>query len=613
MSDEKDDAHASAKKGPRPAPEKEARFSLPDLPEDRELSALLERWTAPEPSESLDLRVLASYRREIRPPSLWVRLKRGLRSGKAPDVAAGGTASRRWAFVSAVSVLMAVVVFSVRPRAASAARVLESARAAEHEALSSPGLVSHRVLTIEARRQPDQALISRARVEVWRKGPSGQKTRRLYDQSGTLIAGEWTAPDGSRTLYRRGQPSAHESAAPSAMSFDDAWRWEPSAQDFMRLARGVEGTSVRDDGESFVLSYRPTPAGGRATILVEARLTVRKQGWRAVEQSLVVREAEEVREYRTVEGRFDRVPEATAAARFEPEPELTGAPPKPAPLPRLPAPARPALNTLILEQLELQAWYRLHQADVCLGEAGSVTRTAEGLQIRAAVDSEARRRLLQEGLRALAERPGVEVAVSSRTEEAGALGATTAAEGKSDPPLATSPAYQRVKTHLLAQIADRHKVSDEQLEHAVRQLAVWTLERSAHRVTEARAIEHLLSRWPPHAVRALGLDSQATWHVMLAQHAREIEQQSELLRLQLQPVFFPAAAVDSDPGSTIASASDLAAVVARLVEQVGREDQSLRAAFLSAEPTGQLAELGPSFAGTVQLARRLSSPQAMGK
>ena len=69
----------------------------------------------------------------------------------------------------------------------------------------------------------------------WHTRGSNATARRLYDERGQLIAGDWRRSDGVQTIYHHAaRPKLHrmpERLAMTRLSFDAMWQLEPSAKE----------------------------------------------------------------------------------------------------------------------------------------------------------------------------------------------------------------------------------------------------------------------------------------------------------------------------------------------------------------------------------------------
>src|SRR5262249_39641760 len=147
--------------------------------------------------------------------------------------------------------------------------------------------------------------------EVWQSADRGLMARRLYDEQGKLIAGDWRKQDGTQTLYHHGgqprlqirragspdgQPGSGASSQSAIRNVDDAWLLSPSANDFHSLV-DTGRANVEDRGDFYIISaqsadlaQRAEPgAGSQEPGIIKATLTLSKADLHATELTLVVR------------------------------------------------------------------------------------------------------------------------------------------------------------------------------------------------------------------------------------------------------------------------------------------------------------------------------------
>jgi DNA-directed RNA polymerase specialized sigma24 family protein len=484
-----------------------------------------------------------------------------------------------------VTLVIALTLWATLPwhgRAASASELLRTTRASEQVLLATPNVVLHRLLLLEERRPPARTVLSRRRVEVWQNGARGLVVRRLYNESSRLTAGEWTGPDGSRTMYRPGAPPRALSRAVTAQLTDPEaiWGWEPSARHFTELAGAAASITVENRSDDYLLRYKneaPEAAG-----VIEATLTIRKTEMRAVAQTLLVRADHEMREYAFMETAVANVQASSVPARtFELEPELLGrALPVDAPLPAVErshaVPSR--LSPDETNRLELDALFALHRLETCLVNPAALSRTADGgLHASGAARDEGCRARVIGRLAAFGRAPGLSVDI--------ALAAA---------PAISSPIADRAALHQLPAyraLIDRFRqasgTSTEAVEAAVddsaRTFGAWALERSASALAHARELERLTNAWMPERLGTLDVDRMTMWLDVVRDHARHLRRESVELRQQLETLFgidmAPSTAAAEWTVSEIRGADDVPAAVASLVALAASHDAAIRQLF----------------------------------
>jgi DNA-directed RNA polymerase specialized sigma24 family protein len=489
-----------------------------------------------------------------------------------------------------LALMAAVWILRSQAPAVSAAELLRRSAERETAVLSAPDVAVRRVVRVEERRRGDARLVDRRRVEVWRTGGGRVQAKRAYGVGGQLLAGEWTGADGSRTVYRTGRapetdraPATARDAARTAADVLDRreiWRLEPSAEAFTALVpEPHRDTAVRvdDSRTAYVVRYdAPTAQPSPAAQLLSASLTMSKAELHAFEARLIVRHPDGEREYRLIEGEIESVPAAQVAPGvFQPEPDLLGRPAAPAAPPPRPKPAlAPPLD---MDRLELLTSRELYRRGLWLGQRSELTRTPAGeLLARATVSSEERKQVLLRELAGLDPRVRLEVEVAALSPEAGArLDDVASVDARS------LPAYEAFRAHFLRQLGQQRPSDDTSaaVKEAVRDIATWVLGQVARRAEHVRALETLTARWPETRLRSLEADAIVTWQWMIQGHGRAIEQDTSLLRVQLEPALAKDDSPASSPVPQVSRVEDVPPAVRRLVELVQAQDAELHAAF----------------------------------
>jgi hypothetical protein len=512
----------------------------------------------------------------------------------------------------------------------SAAELLQASSQAEAARLPQPGFVAHRVYTIHRRYLPAALPVSTQRVELWIEPTTRVKARRVFDDRQRLLAGEWTAPDGSRIVYEQGKAPRHERAGePKPLTADTIWRWDPSAADFSDLAGRAERIHARATDSGFQLAI-----GEASGPLAEAELSLDKNHV-PLGQRIVLREGSRTIEFQTARGGADDLADARAVrAAFEPEAELLPAAPLPLgdvvpPAPRVaaapaPAAAPPVLSAVALSGLELQALYRLSRLGPCLTAPGEIQRMPAGqLSVALEVATAACRAEAQRDLDSLAATPGVRVDITVAEASAappstepipidalpGAAGASGATGVLADDALARIPVYADLfefyARHELRDRATGARDVDATVNPMVRRLVSWALARSAHARENTRAMRQLADRWSPETLQALGLDPTAMWRAMVRDHARVVAQDAEILLAQLQPVMRTGGRLPDEATAVpaIRTLADAHRAIADLSEAVTTVDAALQA-LLSPAPRAAASTPGAA-PDTAAVARQL--------
>src|SRR6266496_1063530 len=358
-----------------------------------------------------------------------------------------------WARPATVTILLAVLLmvafFALRRSPVTpltATQLLDQAVRQEEMLAARTDQVLHRTISLEERRVAQSSngaqtpacvdcpgeLLARHRIEVWQSAEKGITARRLYDENGALVAGDWRRSDGVQTIYHHGarpqlKPAPDKRPATS-VSFDQVWQLSPSAKEFTSLVANAGPALVEERSNAYVLSAESassvsTGSGSdRVPVsLIRATLTLSKSDLHPIEETLLITQGSETREYHFLETSFDRrPPSAVAPAVFEPEAELLSSAKPVTPDSKLETPSSLPLTPypfMATAELEVEVLRLLSQAGADLGEQISVTRTSNGLlSVQGIVDTEKRKGEILRALSSVSSNPAVRVDVKSVAE-----------------------------------------------------------------------------------------------------------------------------------------------------------------------------------------------------
>jgi RNA polymerase sigma factor (sigma-70 family) len=497
----------------------------------------------------------------------------------------------------AVLVVAALLFTKLYVPTVSAAELLRRAAAAEDSNGLDTGQVQHRTVFVEEARADGRGAVTRRRVETWQGGASGIRLRRLYDEQGRLVAGEWTKSDGTSTLYRKGSgPSESGAATPAELlSNGEVWRIDPSAANFKSLAPGDEGLKVDDKFGAYVVG-RELSSDGEG--LRGASLWLNKSDLHAFRMTLVVRRGGEAFEYRLIEGGLERkrageVPPAV----YQLEPELSGTNRTTQGLrdgaksqggettqhPSVVTNHHPAASA----ELEVEVAYLLNRIKANLGEQVSMGRTTGGaLRVEALVESEGRKEIILRALGPVLNNPAVVVDVSTvvealaRRERERAAGQDRLTEREVVVGAGRIPADAELRAHFAARLAD-----GERVDAAIKQFAARAMNHSRQALLHASALRQMVGRFTPEEVRALDTGARDKWLSMVREHAGAYKREVTALRAQLSSVFGAQGAGGGEAGGAPKQAAE------RLLQLSYAQDGTVRSAFTISEGAGSAAAI----------------------
>jgi RNA polymerase sigma factor (sigma-70 family) len=516
------------------------------------------------------------------------------------------------------AVMLASVVLYLRTPTPliTAADLLGRSSAAEEAIAARIDQVQHRTVNLEER-SASGTLISSRRVDVWQSAQRGISARRLYDEKGSLIAGDWRRADGVQTLYShssrpRIKPVPEKQASVAALlNFENAWQFLPSAKDFTSLVGRAENARVEERASDYLISYSRDESGGQADGVLKVALVLSRADLHATEQMFTLRKGNEVREYRMMETSFERRPAAAAEPKvFEPEAELsstaassTGANkssitpgPQPVPLPEA------ATRDLEVEVLRL-----LSETKADLGEQVSLTRTAEGkLLVQGIVETSKRKAEILHALKPVTSNPSLRVEISSVSEALGrqkpSASNATSVRQVEVPQGSTIPVDRDLREYFSSK-----GISNDRIDEEIRQYSNRVLSRSRQALRHAWALKRLAERFTPEDLKALSAEARAKWLRMIREHAQGFQQETEQLRLELQPIFFRSGASSGPKDEMeISNESDFIRALARLAEVASANDEAMRSAFTISAGSGAF-----SIIKTTQFSRSVASAEKL--
>ncbi|HKZ78128.1 MAG TPA: sigma-70 family RNA polymerase sigma factor, partial [Pyrinomonadaceae bacterium] len=525
------------------------------------------------------------------------------------------------ALVAVVLIVGALLIYRQIPTPpVSAADLLQKATASEEAIANNPDQVLHRTVRVEEKSATGQ-LIATRRVEIWHSAEKEITARRLYDENGSLIAGDWRRADGVQTIYHHGSRPRLQIRNPQSAirNFEDVWQLDPTAKEFTLLIGGSQNAQAQATDNTYLISY--SDANMAAPGLVKTSLVLARTDLHAIEQTLVVRQGNEVREYRFVETSFERrSPSSVAPAVFEPEPALingdgvTGRRGEGETIPaspNLPVPPSPVLAT---PELELQVLKQLNSADAFYGEQISLTRTPEGrLRVQGIVETEKRKTEILQSLASLKRNPAVQIQVETAAEAADrqARQAATSTgptqigsvEGDARSPI---PAAPELRAYF-----SRQGISGEALDDEVRRLADRVMGRTRQARRHALALNQIAQRFSADDLQALDVESRNQWRAMISQHARAAQQELEALRRELIPIFPSVSSEEADAGIEVAGDADFSRAGKRLFELTSAVDEAVGRSFSiyasgKASTPVKTSQFSRSLRSATRLAQRIN-------
>src|SRR6266536_507796 len=508
-----------------------------------------------------------------------------------------------------------------------AADLLQRAAAAENVVASRRDQVLHRTITLEERSVPGaiatgSELIASRKIEIWQSAEKGITARRLYDEKNQLVTGDWRRNDGVQTIYHhssqksevRRQKSEGSGVQNPIRNLDDVWQLDPSANSFSSLIADAP-TRVEDRGNVYVIfaeSVKSADASAVSTAsgsdrvsgpvstesgsdrvsgsILKATLILNRSDLHPVEQTLVITQGNETREYRFIATAFEqKAPNTVAPAVFEPEPELLSATkpdtrnskPETNPLaPLAPGPLPLAASA----SMEVEVLRLLGSISADMGQEVSVKREADGaLHVEAVVESEKRKAEILSALSPVAHERAVKLRIET-TAEAQARIRRESRRGQTDngSPVnlegtATAnaiPVDADVRRYLQAK-----GIADKQLDEEIARLSSRMINRSHQTMLHAFALKNLVERFSEEDLRSLDPATRAKWRSMIAAHAAAFLRDTGSIRQDLTPMFGAAGSASADETVDVTDDASLLRAASRLAQLASVVNEGIQSDF----------------------------------
>ena len=493
------------------------------------------------------------------------------------------------ALISLIIVAALILSRSTAP-SVSAAELLRRAATAEESLREMTDQVVRRSLTLAERNAANGRLISLHRIEIW-KNARQMRARRVYNERGVLVAGEWRKPDAARLVYKQGSKISPQIAA-AAFSSEDMWQLEPEATAFTTLIGSADRASVEVQSAAYVIRYEAPPES--RSQIVKASLVLNKSDMHSSEQTLLVSQGGELHEYKFIETSFERRPlSATAPAVFEPDPELLKGSPAGAVKEKgeTSVAPRPATSLVVVASpaLEVEVLEKLNNARALLGEQLSLVRTREGaLKVEGIVETDERKREIVRALVSVRRDAAVKIEIETVAEADKREDLRRKGERGRQPQMTVQgievssqtgmPIDADLRRYLSAQNSRRTE-TPEAMDQEVSRYSNNIFDRSIQARLHTLALKQIAERFSPADLQTLDPAAKSKWRAMLIDHARIYRSEIGRVRRDLEQIVQEVAT--DGPAETIelAGDADLARAAKRLFEFASATDEAIRQSF----------------------------------
>ena len=489
----------------------------------------------------------------------------------------------------------------------TAANLLDRARDAEATVTAGLNQATHRLINLEERDHATGRLIAQSRIEIWRDTGRHLNARRVYDEKGNIIAGEWSRGDSkangsngrtahAHTVYHRGEAPRIDYSVSEAVIRDlEIWQLEPSAREFVEMIGRADEARLSESPSSYIVSYVREEVVSGSTLL-QATLTLRKSDLHAIAESLLVQRGADVLEYRLVEAGFERPGvDAMAPGVFEVDrgllPESVkgdGARTK-----REGDPLHSSSSGAVVAtpELEVEVAYVLDQFRTRFGDQITLTRTSDGaLSVNGIVDTEASKKEILNALASVLPNPAIRVQINTAAEVLRRQQRSSAGQvivGDFSGADNAIPLYAELRRYFsrkgISPVAENESgpsSQDDRVDQAVRALAARMVSRSGRMLSHAIELKQLSERFSSKQLNGLTPEARTKWLRMIRDHAAALQRETSSLGRELQPIFFPneSYGVETQEVDTLTDA-DLVPMIHRLYKLEFANDEAIRSAF----------------------------------
>ena len=513
------------------------------------------------------------------------------------------------------------------------AQIIEKATNAEKNLALNSGQILRRQIQLEERRVSNGEIISRRNLEIWKRPETTEKNEftkvtRILDAGGKVIAGEWEKPDGVR--LRKVLPTSKTRGEANENEFSEAVWLEPSINNLMNLAKNDSSKiKVVETENAYLLE---TDSQNNGSQFRKISLTVNKNDYRAINQTVWLETEGELRELRFAETKYESRPlteipsnlfnpalffvelpvsvvrkeesQSTETAEVQNEELKTETT-----IPEI----KPTENVATAE-MEVEALNLLNLAKADLNEQISVVRVANGkLKISGIVETAGRKEEIIRSLSPMQSNPAVEIKIQTVSE---AIAERDQQKRKNSSENSEIVIEQKDSDSAeLAAEEDLHSffksrgMTEEKIKTEIRNFAQTAFNRSRRISQHAGTLHQAINRFSPTEIESLTPQARNSWRELTKKHARNLQTETANLRQMLAPVFG-----SSEQGKETFNKNDLVAVqrvTANLVRLVSETDRQIRAAFsVSANSNAAQVLKTNKFRSTLQRIEQIASELA---
>lgn len=458
----------------------------------------------------------------------------------------------------------------------TAEAVIEKARTVEAGTIASADKAVHRNYQLEE--WSGGSLRSRKRVDQWLK--VNASAERIYDETGKMIAGEWSDSEVRRVFTQGRKLTTIE---PGPLPTEQADTPDPTLHGFTEFVRSYEpkpAYELEEAPETYTIEYRKDPLtpAKLPDDLLYASLTLDRETYNPVSQTIVLQIGEEVREYRISDVRVEQKPLSSVSPFiFLPEEELLrGATKVVKPLeftiPPVLAPSADAVTSqgntnsvyAATHETEVEVFRALDSVNALSGDQITVTRLAdERLRVNGIVDSPSRKAEILNALGPVKNAAGLTIDIQTAEEAAKRTKPTISGENITlDSVTAQVEQLLAVEPELNEYFAKKG-IAGEELNTHIKSYSASVLDRSRAMRRNALALKQLAERFSPAEIQQLEPAKRDQWKALMRSKAAAVVGDVRSLDSQLSAIGLDVGGAEPS-GVDIRDAADVSKAAQRL-------------------------------------------------
>ncbi|HKD08835.1 MAG TPA: RNA polymerase sigma factor [Bryobacteraceae bacterium] len=419
------------------------------------------------------------------------------------------------------------------------------------------------------------AVMSRRTIEIWQSAKLGRVSRRLYDQDHRLIAGEWINPDGNETIVD-GTSEHRVAKHPFEPRFDDAWRFDPSAEQFLRLVN-ASTVNMETKPATYVVSLRPHDGSATPEGLVSVELTMARTTLRGRSAVLVIRYGGSVRTffYEEIRAESKNLRDIDPST-FVPEHGPSANAPRPLrerPVGSVAIPSNVSLEIAVLNQLA--------DVNADLGEDLTVAPLPDGrIKVIGFVETRRRKEDILQALHPLELKSPV--IAELRTYEDGIARSRSPTRRANAPTLAVKLEATSSRAPLDAELRGKFRdqgVPEAELDKSVQDFSSEIVKSSLLALQHARALQNITSRFSAEQLSRASAAARMQWLGIVIRHAEALESSDALIDRRLGSIALISPVSGRAVRKYVETSEDLRAAAQRLLNLTVSNDRTLATGF----------------------------------